>query len=136
MLKECEKICKSCPMRRDSPRFKQVLAGDIEVWYQHCFWPNWNLPFCYSDTEKVCLGAIIHILNENATIMLNPELREIAVQYDEDHELIFSSNNEFIRYHRGEDFGSLAWYKRSLAYKFSTSQKAMEEENSGQLKLF
>ncbi len=136
MLKECEKICKNCPIRRDSARMKESLFGDPAVWYQHCFWPNWNLPFCYNDTEKVCLGAIIHVLNVCATIMLNPELREIAVQYPEDHELIFSSNNEFIRYHSGEDFGSLAWYRKTLAYKFALSQDIAEEEKESQLKLF
>lgn len=136
MLKECESICKKCPMRRDSARMKESLFGDPAIWYDQCFWPNWNIPFCFRNTDKICLGAIIHVLNEFATIMLNPELREIAVQYEEDHELIFSSNNEFVRYHLGEDFGSLAWYKRSLAYKFSTSQKAVEEENDGQFKLF
>lgn len=136
MLKESETICKNCPMRRDSVRMVNFAGRDPAKWYQHCFWPNWNLPVCKRQTDKICLGAIIYVLNEYATIMLNPELRELAVQYDEDHELIFSSNNEFIRYHRGEDFGGKDWYKRSLAYKFSTSQKVVEEENSGQLKLF
>lgn len=136
MLKECEKICKNCPMRRDIDRTKCFIHKDPADWYQKCFWPNWVIPVCVKDRSEICLGAIIHVLNEYATIMLAPELREIAIQYEEDHELIFSSNSEFIRYHRGEDFGSTSWYKRSMAYKFLTSQKVAEEENGGQLELF
>ena len=122
-------------MRRDSPQISEYGVCPA-IWYEKYFWPNWKIPLCDKDKGSLCLGAFIHVINEYATSMLNPELREIAIQYDEDHELIFSSNNEFIRYHLGEDFGSLAWYKRTLAYKFSTSQKVAEEKNSGQLKLF
>ena len=136
MLKESETICKNCPMRRDSLRRTDFIGDDPANWYSHCFWPNWNLPKCILKQKKICLGAIVHVLNEYATIMLTPELREIATQYEEDHELIFSSNGEFIRYHRGEDFGSMAWYRRTLAYKFALSQDIAEEENGGQLKLF
>jgi len=133
---ESKTICKSCLLRRDSNRFVEFMKGDPDKWYQHCFWPNWNIPFCYKNTDKICLGAIIHVLNEYATIMLTPELREIVIQYEEDHELIFSAGNEFIRYHRGEDFGSMAWYERTFAYKFSESQKTENEENGGQYELF
>ena len=136
MLKECETICKNCPMRRDSVQIRNYIDKDLVYWYQKCFWPNWKIPVCNKETDKICLGAIVHVLNEYATIMLTPELREIATQYEEDHELIFSSNGEFIRYHRGEDFGSMAWYRRTLAYKFALSQDIAEEENGGQLKLF
>ena len=123
-------------MRRDIDRTKCFIHKDPADWYQKCFWPNWNISVCVKDRSKICLGALIHVRNEYATIMLNPELREIAVQYEENHELIFSTGNEFIRYHRGEDFGSKSWYERSFAYKFLMKQKIAEEENSSQGELF
>jgi len=136
-LVETEIICKYCPMRRDSYCSKEDLPEDIALWYSRYFWPNYKLLFCWKNTDKICLGALVHIRNLYATIMLQPELQKLAKQYEEDHKLIFSSNNEFIRYHRGEDFGSLAWYKRSTAYIYGEERKAVEEENDDkQGKLF
>lgn len=136
MIKESSTICSNCPMRRDSNHRGEEVGEDIALWYQSCFWPCWQLPVCEKQTEVICLGALIHVVNLYATLMLVPKFKELADQYEEDHKVIFSSNNEFIRYHRGEDFGSLAWYKRSFAYKYGEEQKAAEKENGVQGELF
>ena len=62
-------------------------------------------------------------------------LEEIAREYETDHHLIFSSNNEFIRYHRGEYFGSRAWFEQSLSYKYEMQQNS-KEDSSTQGELF
>lgn len=135
-MTESEKICRNCPMRRDSNRRTDYVDGDPADWYQDRFSPSWKMPKCIEEPETICLGALIHVLNEYAVMMLPPELKEIAIQYEEDHLLIFSANNEFIRYHRGEDFGSKAWYERTLSFKYSKSLETEAEAQSSQGELF
>ena len=133
---ETKLICNNCPMRRDSFQKSYFVYDDPAKWYEKYFWPNYKLLVCEQQIGKLCLGALVHVKNLYATLMLTPELKEIADQYEEDHELVFSSNGEFIRYHRGEDFGSLDWYRRSMQYIYGEEKKAEAKEDGGQGNLF
>lgn len=113
---ESGRICKSCPFRRDSARYTKISGKDHFVWYTEHFRYPFELPDCTEEENHVCLGSIIHVLNLSATSQLPAATCEIAVQYEKDFRLIFTSNGEFVRYHYGEDFGSAEWFARTCNY--------------------
>jgi len=114
--KESNQICKPCPFRRDSIRYTDINGKSHASWYNEHFWYPYSPPECMKEKNHICLGSLIHILNLVASSQLAANIRNIAIQYEKDLKLIFTSDGEFIRYHNGEDFGSKEWFTRTQRY--------------------
>jgi len=83
---------------------------DAAVWLGRHGWPGWEPLECPVE-GAACLGWAVYVANGSAACMVPSTHREWADGWAKDTELIFEMNNEFTRYHRGEDFGGSRWFE-------------------------
>lgn len=131
--KRCENICADCPFRRDSTRFTERGWGDPYPWLARYGWPGFEAYVCNVE-GGTCLGWAVYLANGGAAFMAASTDAEWADQWGDDRELIFDGNNEFIRYHRGEEFGGADWFEdRKSQIGDGTPSTKFNEQGQGEL---
>lgn len=132
-LSYCETICADCPFRRDSTRLTERPGWpDAAAWLTRHGWPGFDAVECNVE-GAVCLGWAVYVANLSALPMLPSTHRDWVAEWGKDTDLIFGQNNEFIRYHRGEEFGGADWIEDR---KSRNSKPAHSFDEQGQGSLF
>lgn len=133
MTEFCETICSGCPFRRDSERGANMAGEDPAVWHGWRCWPHWHPHVCHQHGHSVCLGWAIHVKNGNGHVMLeDPVVAEWVSSWALDIDLIFDGNAEFIRYHRGDWFGSEDW-REDWKSRYHRPKYHFDEKGQGSL---
>ena len=84
-----------------------------------------------------CLGWAVYVANGSAASMVPSTHTDWVDEWGKDVELIFDGNGEFIRYHRGEKFGSKEWREDWISrFEPPSAETDYSYDDKGQGSLF
>lgn len=120
-------LCGACPWRRDSRRDREMAESFLhlmgKVPEQRC-----------SKYDQICVGWLQFARNTNLHIVLDdPEICAMISAQGRDEEDVFAGFHEFLRYHRGETFGSEEWWVEKQKVIQGPSYRFDEKTGQGSL---
>ncbi len=126
----CASPCFDCPFSRETDSGLPNEEEPYEFYARHM--TGLYVPYICPEQGEVCFGQITMMANQCLGIMLkNHELCEVVYLTEQNCEVYFIYNNEFIRYHReGWIFGA-AWLR-----KYKERMGWVKPKEAEQLSLF